>query len=362
MRILVLTTEAFGGHGGIAKYNRDLLTALCAMPECREVIALPRLIPHETGPLSAKLRYVRAGLPGKWRYAFEALRASWGGCDLVVCGHINLLPVASWLARWCRVPLVLVIYGIDAWQPHRSALVRRLLKRVTAVISISEITRDRFCAWVPMPANRVHILPNAIDLARYGTAPKNPALLRRYNLTGKIVLMTLGRLSRDERYKGIEEVLELLPSLLRRYPNLVYLVVGDGTDRARLERKASALGIAGHVVFTGFVPEAEKADHYRLADAYVMPGRGEGFGFVFLEAMACGVPVVASKLDGSREAVRHGALGILVDPDNPAELEAGIVQALARQRAIPEGIEYFSEENFICRAQALVRQLVRPSP
>lgn len=359
MRILVLTTEAFGGHGGIAKYNRDLLEAMCAMPECREVVALPRLLAREVGPLPAKLRYNLAGLSGKWRYVFEVMRAARGGYDLVVCGHINLLPVAAWLAFWRQAPLVLLIYGIDAWRPHRSKLVRGLLKRVTAVISISEITRDKFCAWASVPRRRVHILPNAIDLGRYGMGPKNPTLLQRYGLKDKVVLMTLGRLSHDERYKGIDEVLESLPALLKRQPNLAYLVVGDGTDRDRLERKVSALGISGHVMFTGYISETEKADHYRLADAYVMPGRGEGFGFVFLEAMACGIPVVASKLDGSREAVRNGELGIVVDPDNPGEIETGIEQALAGNRAIPEGIEYFSQKNFAHRAHALVRQFAR---
>ena len=86
------------------------------------------------------------------------------------------------------------------------------------------------------------------------------------------------------------------------------------------KRRPGRWGLSDRVVFAGFIPEAEKADHYRLADAYVMPGRGEGFGFVFLEAMACGIPVVGSRLDGSREALRQGDLGILVDPDRPDDI------------------------------------------
>ena len=97
-------------------------------------------------------------------------------------------------------------------------------------------------------------------------------------------------------------------------PNIAYLIVGDGDDRQRLEAKARSRGIDDRVVFAGFIPEAEKADHYRLADAFVMPGRGEGFGFVFLEALACGIPVVGSRLDGSREALAPGGVG---DPGGP---------------------------------------------
>ncbi len=78
-------------------------------------------------------------------------------------------------------------------------------------------------------------------------------------------------------------------------------------------------------MWAGYIPESEKADHYRLADAYAMPGRGEGFGIVYLEALAWGVPVVASQVDSGREAVRDGALGILVDPNDAKDIKRGIL-------------------------------------
>ena len=233
-----------------------------------------------------------------------------------------------------------------------------LLRRVAHVIAISEITRDKFSAWSGILRERISVLPNAIELGRYGMGFRNPALVQRYGLEGKRVLLTLGRLSATERYKGFDEVLEMLPELLRSHRDLAYLIVGDGDDRDRLQRKAQMLGVADRVVFAGYIAESEKADHYRLADAYVMPGRGEGFGFVFLEAMACGVPVVASRLDGSREAVRYGELGILVDPDNREELRAGIVAALAQPKHIPPGIDYFAYPNFQTRLRAIVNNIV----
>jgi glycosyltransferase involved in cell wall biosynthesis len=86
-----------------------------------------------------------------------------------------------------------------------------------------------------------------------------------------------------------------------------------------------------------------------------MPSRGEGFGFVFLEAMASGVPVIASKHDGGREAIRNGALGILVDASNPAEIFAAIRETLAHgERRIPEGLDYFSFPNFVARVHAII--------
>ena len=358
MRVLVLTTDAYGGHGGIAQFNRDLLNALCAMPEWEQVIWLPRLKPRAPESLPVKLVYRDDGLKSKRAYMWAAWRTARSRCDLVICGHINLLPAAA-LAAWrCKTPLVLLIHGIDAWQPHRSKLVNSLLRRVAHVISVSEFTRDRFSGWSGIPRERIHVLPNTIDLDRYGIGLRNPALVQRYRLEGKRVLLTLGRLSATEQYKGFDEVLELLPELLRLYPDLTYLIVGDGDDRDRLQRKAQMLGVADHVIFTGYIAEPEKADHYRLADAYVMPGRGEGFGIVYLEAMACGVPVVASRLDGSREAVRSGELGIVVDPDDRKELRAGIIAALAQPKRIPPGIAYFSSSNFQLRLQVIVNDVV----
>ena len=122
--------------------------------------------------------------------------------------------------------------------------------------------------------------------------------------------MTLGRLVSRERAKGIDEVMEVLPGLARRHPDLAYLVAGDGPDRRRLEDKAAALGIRDRVIFCGRVAETEKAAHYRLADAYVMPSRGEGFGIVLLEAMACGSPVVTSDATSLPEVVGDAAITV----------------------------------------------------
>lgn len=356
MRVVALVSEAFGGFGGIALYNRDLLTALCELPSCERVTVLPRLLRGGLEPMPAKLDYREPAANGFSGYLLQLARLLAGirGCDMVVCGHINLLPLAELVRHRYRVPLVLVIYGIDAWQPTGRRLTDRLAGRADAVITISELTGQRFLAWTGLPRRRLHVLPNAVRPERYGVGDKPGNLLQRYGLAGSRVIMTMGRLSAAERYKGVDEVLELFPGLVAEQPALRYLIVGEGDDRDRLERKAAALGVGRHVVFAGRIPEAEKADHYRLADAFVMAGRGEGFGFVFLEAMACGVPVVASRLDGSQEAVRGGALGLLADPDNRQELKARILEALERPRLIPGGLEYFSFANFGRRVQAVV--------
>lgn len=350
----MLTSDAFGGYGGIAQYNRDLLTALSAMPEVEEVVAIPRLVPLPFEDLPPKLTYLVKGVGGKARYVRTVLNVLRERFDLVICGHINLLFLAWFASIKARAPLVLSVHGIDVWQPHKAMLTRALLRRVDAVWSVSEYTRDKMAVWAKVAVERYHILPNTVALARYGMAKKEPALVEQYGLSGRKVMMTLARLVSTERYKGVDVLLEIMPDLLLREPELVFLVAGDGDDRPRFESKAKALGISDRVVFSGYVSESQKAAHYRLADAFVMPGRGEGFGIVFLEAMACGVPVVASTLDGSREAVRFGMLGQVVNPDDRTELVKAIIRAINAENGIPEGLDYFSFANFQSRLNVLV--------
>lgn len=418
MRIFTLVTDAFGGHGGIAKFNRDLLTALCQERAVEQVVALPRLIPESPGPLPGKLTFVSSGVGGKLRYAIAVLKSAMScrQAALLVCAHINLLPVAFLARMFLRVgtaggrpPIALVIHGIDAWQPTRSSLVNRLVRRVDAVISVSEFTRQKFWDWAQPVKAQSHILPNCVDLTRFTPGIKNSDLLKRYDLAEKTVLLTVARLSAAERYKGIDEVMEVLPTLAKEIPNLCYLIVGDGDDRPRLMEKARSLGLAvtayapritqpesspfdtpsfsasngercptsadnrcpisglgsltsvPTVLFTGRISESEKVDHYRLADAFVMPGRGEGFGIVYLEAMACGIPVVASQLDASREAVRDGKLGVLVDPRQPEQICTGIQRALRENTGrVLSGLDYFSDESFQRRCVGLIAALTSP--
>jgi phosphatidylinositol alpha-1,6-mannosyltransferase len=361
MRILVLVSDAFGGHGGIAKFNRDFIGALCTYAGVAEVVAVTRRQPLPLEPLPPQLTYVTAGITNKFSYFFTVLRqlVSSGKYDLICCGHLHLLPLAYLAKLTWQAPLLAIMHGLDAWQPTHSRLSNLLVPKVDAFISVSEITKGRFLQWAKIKAEKVLILPNAVELQGYRAGAKDPELLQRYGLTGKTVLLTVSRLWPTDNYKGIDEVLELLPALTEQIPEIAYLIVGEGDDRARLQDKARTLGVGERVVFAGFIPEAEKAEHYRLADAYVMPGWGEGFGIVYLEALACGIPALGSKLDGSREVLRDGELGIVVDPHNREELRQGLLEVLQRPRGvIPPGLSYFSLENFTRRCHDIVRQIL----
>ena len=351
MKILVLCTSAFGGRGGIAKFNRDLSRALTAEPLTAEITVRPWVAPVEPiGDNPQRIEYRAESAGSKLRYIQGALRSklstSGPSFDGIICGHIDLLPVAV-LVSWIQgAPLLLVLHGIDAWTPHSSALVRWSLPVVDHFVTVSQYTKERFLEWAPLQAEQGHVVPNCIDLDSYGPGPKREELLTRYGLHGRTVLLTLSRLSAGEQYKGHDEVLEVMPALAEEVPNLSYLICGDGDDRARLKAKAKRLGVEDRTVFAGYVPEEEKVDHYRLADAFVMPGRGEGFGIAYLEALACGVPVVASSADASQEAVLDGELGTVVDPSALGDIKSGILTALNESPGVPDRLRYFSVDRF----------------
>jgi len=409
-RILVLLTDGFGGFGGIAKFNRDFLTALCSHPRTAEVVALSRLMPHAPGTLPPKLTYVTGSLGGKARFMRAVVKSalllrnsrgrkahslSQTSEHLIVCGHINLLPAALLAKKICGGSVHLIIHGIEAWRPVRSPLTNACVRHIDGFISVSEVTKQRFIAWSGLRAEQGVVLPNCVDLSAFAPGPKPAALIERYGLRGKKVIMTLGRLASEERYKGFDEVLEVLPKLAAEIPDLCYLIVGDGPDRARLVKKAKALGAevldfgnkgvavplgnspngscsdrvsapCPRVIFAGRISDAEKADHYRTADLYVMPSSGEGFGIVYLEAMACGIPLVGSKTDGSREALRGGMLGALVDPCDPDEVFSTVLKLLkaVEQKNLkppgPESVNYFSAARFEHRLHKIMDCIGKP--
>lgn len=361
MRALILISDAYGGHGGIAKFNRDLLKAFCDYPECVEVVAIPRIMPNIRGEIPEKLTYVISGLNNKFKYAQSIMSQLLKNnkFDVIICGHINLLPFAVVAKVMSRAPIALVIHGIDAWQPTGKILNRLFLKYVNNVISVSEITLNRFLNWSKLSTKGSFILPNSFEPGMFTTGAKPKLLLDRYNLDNKTTIMTLGRLVGQDRFKGFDETIDVLPELINEIPNLVYLIVGDGHDKNRLIDKVKSLNLQEHVVFTGLILEEEKADHYRLADAFVMPSRGEGFGIVLLEAMACGIPVLASSLDGSKEALRNGDLGVLVDPTVPQEIINGILSTLNKKTGkVPKELEYFSYENYEKRLHNIISKII----
>ena len=139
----------------------------------------------------------------------------------------------------------------------------------------------------------------------------------------------MARLASSEKYKGYDEIIRALPKIVSEVPDVAYVIVGEGDDSARISRLVRELGLGERVALTGRVSDAELLDYFNLCDVFAMPSLGEGFGIVFLNALACGKPVVAGDKDASREAVLNGELGILVDPQSEPEIIRAIESVLS---------------------------------
>jgi phosphatidyl-myo-inositol dimannoside synthase len=356
VKVLALVTEAFGGHGGIAQYNRDLLSSLAKCDGVGEVVVLPRLgaAPERTLPCG-----VRQLHPPKNRltYILAALRAarSHGPFDVVFCGHLFMAPLGAAIAKLIRAPLWIQVHGFEAWR-ELSMLHRRSVEMAAVVTSVSRYTRQRLLKWVGVEPSQVKVLPNTVG-ERFRPGPKPRHLLACYGLHEAQVLMTVSRLTKWDRYKGHDRVIRALPHVLSQHPNAVYVVVGEGDDRGRLEAVAAELGMSHKVRFTGAVTPEELPAHFQLADVFVMPSTGEGFGIVFLEAMACGVPVIGGNGDGSRDALCGSALAAAVEPDNCEELVAAIHIALSKPLPQSDHTERFKLQHFEEHLNAILQML-----
>ena len=271
------------------------------------------------------------------RFALGCLRHAWRERPgLIVSTHLNFGPVSE--DRPTKFRNALCLSGARQLTLGRLTNVSRIraLRKADLALAVSRYTRDRLIQEVGLDANRVKILPNTYDPDRFAIAPKPPQLLQKYGLQPQTpVILTVGRLAETEGYKGYDQIIKAIPEIRRAVPDARYLLVGKGSDRPRIEKLIAEVGVQEAVILAGFVPDDELAEYYNLCDIFAMPSQGEGFGIVYLEALACGKPVLAGNKDGSRDAVAEGELGLLVDPEDTAEIASEIIRVLRREHSHP---------------------------
>ncbi len=308
--------EVFSSEGGIQSYVRDVLQAYLAQAEAppadvfvlRDSPTVENPYDWEDGPFTFHYCATSWAMWGRLRLAFTLTRyLIQQRPQRIICGHQRLLGLVSLLCTGANIPYSAITYGKEVWSPlpWRD---QRALRQADQIWAISRYSRDRACLANHLDPQRVQLLPCVVDGNRFCPGPANPALVDAYHLRDSRVIMTVARLWSGDRYKGVDVTLRALPAIAEVIPNIKYLVIGRGDDQPRLEALAQGLGIADRVIFAGFVPNAALPAHYRLAQAYVMPSQ-EGFGIVYLEALACGIPVLAGDQDGSADPLQDGRLG-----------------------------------------------------
>ena len=266
---------------------------------------------------------------GKLRFAVTALRAARKRAKLIVVAHPNLAPVAEGLRLFAPEAKVLVsTHGLEVWEPLPTWR-RRALSRANLVLAPSQDTAHHVQMQQEVPQEHIRVLPWALD-------PQFEDLLRaRALLTPPVdfpegrVILTVGRWQSDERYKGMDTLITALPRLLTEWPDLQLVAVGEGDDQAWLEGLAEGRGVRRHVHFLSGLSYPEIAACYAACEVFALPSRAEGFGLVYLEAMACGKPVIGGGHGGVPEVVEDGKTGYLVQHGDVTQLATSLEALLS---------------------------------
>jgi phosphatidylinositol alpha-1,6-mannosyltransferase len=267
-----------------------------------------------------------------------------------------MAPLALLIARLKQAKLIIQMHGIEAWQRPIS-LCRMAVEAANLILCVSRHTRAQVLNWAAITPERVVVLPNTVGV---NFTPGDGLKLRSaWGLQGKRVLLSVGRMSAHERYKGHDRVIQTIPKLLDAGHDLVYVIVGEGDDRARLQLLAELEGVADRVYFMGALDHAILVDAYRMADLFVMPSTGESFGIAFLEAMACGTPALGLAVGGAVDVLGEGGLGKAVSEHDfisalELALDHGKPDATALAAAV---VSRFGPESFGARAGAVIGRL-----
>ena len=254
-----------------------------------------------------------------WRVLGIALREH---IELLLVGHVNYAPL-GWLLKRLRpqVRYGVILYGVEAWQ-QLSGLRRRAVQQADFLISISDYTKQMAAKQNRLNEDLIHLLPNSLE----SNDVEPPIVATITPRLPGIRMLSVCRLDDGERYKGVDKVIEVMPQVIKKVPDIHYDIVGGGSDLARHQELARKLGVADRVHFLGFLQDESLQACYRNSDLFVMPSSGEGFGFVFLEAMQHRKPIVAANCTAVSEVVENGISGLLVERDNPAQLAEAIVR------------------------------------
>ena len=266
---------------------------------------------------------------GKVRLTATAMRAARRHARLVLVGHPNLAPIAQAMRIVApRLKTIICTHGIEVWEPL-SALRRRALRRANVVLAPSRDTADQVSMQQQVARERIRVLPWALDPQFEAIfIPTAQAALPANFPSGRVVL-TVGRWLANERYKGMDTLITALPRLLTSWPELQLVAVGEGDDRTWLENLVEERGVSRHVHFLSGLNYTELAACYAACEMFALPSRGEGFGLVYLEAMAFGKPVIGGAHGGAPEVIQDGVTGYLVQHGDAVQLATCIETLLS---------------------------------
>ena len=269
---------------------------------------------------------------------------------------------ATLLGKWLKTPVTITLRGTEvplSKMPGRKTRLLTALKNATRVFSVSDSLKQHVIS-LGAESDKIRVIGNGIDIVKFHPLPKSVARAA-LNISEDVkVLVSVGGLV--DR-KGFHRVIEILPALVAKYPGLIYLIVGgdspEGNIRERLEDQVKTLNLEENVRFLGAYPSEQLKVPLSAADLFVLATANEGWANVFLEAMACGLPVITTEVGGNKEVVNDPELGIVVPFGNSEVLLAALLQGFETVWDRPLIIQYARENSWDTRVKILVEEFQR---
>jgi phosphatidylinositol alpha-1,6-mannosyltransferase len=350
MRLLLFTYEFPPWVGGIGRYCYELAKGLHGLGQ--DVVVLTfRYSENNNRYLDDKGAFKIIRIP-KTRFSKLDILI---GCiylsyfvfiykpNYLLVTHEKSELICSILALFSPLKFSIIIIGSDILYGSKGMVKRWLFDKIyhksTRIISISEFTKELLLSNFNVSPKKVSVVHCGINIKNF-TVPKEEitSLKERFGSSNEKIILTLARLIPR---KGQDVVIEALPTVIEKIPNIRYIIVGDGPDKERLRELVDRYNLNSHVIFAGPVPDDKIIGYYDMCDIFVMPSREErekveGLGISFLEAGARGKPVIGGRHGGVPEVIVDGETGLLIDPTNVEELAQAIIKLLQDDRLAKE--------------------------
>jgi len=290
----------------------------------------------------------------KSRFTLEALKLSRKNTRLVVAAHPNLaLPASAMRAKSRGLQLIVMSHGVEVWKPL-GKLRRAGLLAADLVLAPSRYTAEKLHQVQSLPSERIRVLHWGLDPAFFEMVATADTLPLPDSIPRARYVLAVGRWSSAERYKGFDTLIQALPQLQHFAPDLHLVFAGDGDDRPALETLAQSVGVRDRTHFVSGLTRAQLVAAYRHARVFALPSSGEGFGMVFLEAMALGIPVVGGNHGGIPDIIEDGVSGFLVPHGDVPQLAERVALLLTNpslasdiaRRGRERVLQHFRFENF----------------
>ena len=337
-KLLIATIEFPPQKGGIANYLAGLAGAL---PADKVAVLTTKSASAENFDSREKYKIYRRSLfskfiwpkwlPMVWHLWRTARREK---VEAILVGQV--LPVgtaAMIIKRFLKIPYFVSCHGMDiltaAGDLQKKKLLNKILEQASGVLANSEFTKNELIK-LAVPESKIIVVYPCVE-KKDGIAPdKILEIKNRLGLADKKIILTVGRLVAR---KGQDRIIEAMPKILERVPQVIYVIIGEGPEKENLKSKIENLKLENEVLLLGEVSEEKRNAFYQLCDLFIMTPRQigadvEGFGTVYLEANQFGKPVVAGRSGGVAEAVADGVTGIIVDPENVNQIAEAVIRLL----------------------------------